>query len=148
MTIAARALSPEYGFVHVASTRREINMEVTAIPGRPWGQQLSNDEKLHLQHLGLWQMKRRLMGKFIRTAYYGNLLGPGIVMRLGGIRRVLEDSPVKTAIELPGGGAYLQVESSICERRIDVRSQLSALAEFLSPVAMVTHFPADLPRID
>ncbi len=98
-----------YGLIYPGSDSADVYMELTSIPSRMLGENLTPEQEERLKWLGFWQRYEDELGQAVRTAYWGNLLGKNLVDGLGGLERVVHSAPAVIAEPLPHGGVYLQV---------------------------------------
>lgn len=78
-----------------------------------------------------WEMETVLRER-VRGVFWGNFLGPKHVEALGGLQRVLHETPCERVAELPGGRVFLQLTPSMFDFDSALhRKREKELAEFL-----------------
>jgi hypothetical protein len=137
-------LSSPYAFIHVAPTHSDLYAELTAIPMRMLGEPPAEGPS-RSDWLGFWQRHRDMMGVRIRTAYWGNFLGPKLAAEL------IESSgapncPASIMRHYETGGLYLQscrdaTMDHECQRRRE------SLAQYLYPISLAAEFPEEAPGV-
>jgi len=133
-----------YGLIYPGSDSADVYMELTSIPSRMLGENLTPEQEERLKWLGFWQRYEDELGQAVRTAYWGNLLGKNLVDGLGGLERVVHSAPAVIAEPLPHGGVYLQVSSTPQPGPANQRAR-EALALFLEPISVGARHPDEAP---
>jgi hypothetical protein len=133
-----RLVESPYGLIYPGVDYADVYMELTSIPSRMLGAELSPQEELRLKWLGFWQRYKDEIGRLVRTAYWGNLLGSHFVHRLGGLEAIIESAPAALVEPLPGGGVYIQVSLDLRAGPEYERARMR-LAEYLEPVTIGAH---------
>lgn len=132
----ASLLDGPYALIHAGTGFTDVFMEVTATPVFPWDHVLTPDEERQRARLLAHQWARAEIGSRLRGAYWGNVLPPAVVERLGGLDAVRRDAPV-ARVERCGAGVYLQTTADPQDGLgPSYNARRSALEAYLRPVML------------